>query len=179
MRQRQIIYASTIIVLGFFSDGSMRHGVEQYDNCHCAWDSLLPCAWLVLEQYDNWQVVFQRAVAFHAPPGEFHPPHELSNVGSTIIVLGEFQPKSLPGKLGSTIIITNHLNYKDYEKGYFDSRHRGGYARILREGSERIKFPRLLRGREVGAPRVHRVLPWQRGLAAASLLREHLGVLGR
>ena len=80
-----------------------------------AWNILGNCAWNILEQYDNWQVVLQGIVEIYTPLGEFHPPWSLRNLASTIIVLGEFQPKNCPNKLSSTIII-NHLNILDYER---------------------------------------------------------------
>lgn len=86
---------------------------EYYRNS--AWNILGNCAWNILEQYDNWQVVFPRAVAIHTPLGEFHPAWSLANLESTIIVLGNIQPKNCPIDLGSTII-TNHLNILDYER---------------------------------------------------------------
>lgn len=59
---------------------------EYYRNS--AWNILGNCAWNILEQYDNWQVVFPRAVAIHTPLGEFHPAWSVIDLESTIIVLG-------------------------------------------------------------------------------------------
>lgn len=59
---------------------------EYYRNS--AWNILERCAWDILEQYDNWQVFFQRAVAFHAPLGEFHLAWSVIDLESTKIVLG-------------------------------------------------------------------------------------------
>ena len=75
---------------------------EYYRNS--AWNILGNCAWNILEQYDNWQVVLQGAVEIHAPLGEFHTAWSLRNLESTIIVLGNIQPKNCPIDLGSTII---------------------------------------------------------------------------
>lgn len=75
---------------------------EYYRNS--AWNILERCAWDILEQYDNWQVVLQRNVAFHTPLGEFHPAWSAIDLESTIIVLGNIQPKNCPIDLGSTII---------------------------------------------------------------------------
>ncbi len=69
-----------------------------------AWNILWRYAWNILEQYDNWQVVLQGAVEIYAPLGEFHTPWSVSNLESTIIVLGVFQPKNCSFNLGSTII---------------------------------------------------------------------------
>ena len=69
-----------------------------------AWNILGNCAWNILEQYDNWKMVLQGAVAFHTPLGEFHPPWSLRDLESTKIVLGKFQPKNCSFNLGSTII---------------------------------------------------------------------------
>ena len=88
----------------FFSVRSVRAASWQYDNCRCAWYSLLPCAWLVLEQYDNWQMVLQGAVEIYAPLGEFHPPWIVRDLKSTIIVLGNIRLNSAWRNSGSTII---------------------------------------------------------------------------
>lgn len=75
---------------------------EYYRNS--AWNILGNCAWNILEQYDNWQVVLQRDVAIHTPLGEFHTAWSVRNLGSTKIVLGNIQPKNCSFNLGSTII---------------------------------------------------------------------------
>ena len=123
--------ASTIIVVcGYgtitkkYRYESKKHYLFKYDNCawiysdsssifnaskyeyyrDSAWNILWRYAWNILEQYDNWQVVFPRAVAIHTPLGEFHPPWSVRDLESTIIVLGVFQPKNCSFNLGSTII---------------------------------------------------------------------------
>jgi hypothetical protein len=69
-----------------------------------AWNYLGCSAWDILEQYDNWQVVFQRALACHITLGKFHTPYELRDIGSTIIVLGNIWLNSAWRNPGSTII---------------------------------------------------------------------------
>ena len=65
---------------------------SKYEYCHySAWNILGNCAWNILEQYDNWQMVLQRVVAFYAPLGEFHPSWSVRGLASTIIVLGFMQ----------------------------------------------------------------------------------------
>lgn len=86
---------------------------EYYRNS--AWNILGNSAWNILEQYDNWQMVLQRAVEIHTPLREFHTAWSVRNLESTIIVLGNIQPKNCSFNLGSTII-TNHLNILDYER---------------------------------------------------------------
>lgn len=61
----------------------------KYDNSpKCAWNSLWNSACIHLEQYDNWQMVLQRAVAIHAPLGKFRTAWSVRDLESTIIVLG-------------------------------------------------------------------------------------------
>ena len=61
---------------------------SKYEYCHySAWNILGNCAWNILEQYDNWQMVLQRTVAIHAPLGEFHPAWSVRGLASTIILL--------------------------------------------------------------------------------------------
>ena len=61
----------------------------KYEYCrNSAWNILGNCAWNILEQYDNWQMVLQGAVEIYAPLGEFHPAWSVRNLESTIIVLG-------------------------------------------------------------------------------------------
>ena len=92
-----------------YSECAGIHHASKYEYCHySAWNILGNCAWNILEQYDNWQVVFPRAVAFHTPLGKFHPAWSVTDLESTIIVLGNIQPKNCSFNLGSTII-TNQL----------------------------------------------------------------------
>lgn len=105
MKARQIIYSSTIIVLGFFSERAGIHHASKYEYYRdSAWNILGNSAWNILEKYDNWQMVLQGIVEIHAPLGEFDTPWSLRDLESTIIVLGKFQPKNCPIDLGSTII---------------------------------------------------------------------------
>ena len=72
-----------------YSDSSSIFNASKYEYYRdSAWNILWRYAWNILEQYDNWQVVFPRAVAFHAPLGEFHPPWSVRDLESTKIVLG-------------------------------------------------------------------------------------------
>ena len=81
------------------------HLLGKYDNSpECAWNSLRNSACVYLEQYDNWQVVFPRAVAIYAPLGEFHPAWSVTDLASTIIVLANIQLNSAWRNPGSTII---------------------------------------------------------------------------
>ena len=75
---------------------------EYYRNS--AWNILERCAWDILEQYDNWQVVLQRNVAFHTPLGEFHPAWSAIDLESKKIVLGNIQPKMCVATVTHTII---------------------------------------------------------------------------
>ena len=77
----------------------------KYEYCHySAWNILGNCAWNILEQYDNWQVVFPRAVEIYTPLGEFHTAWSFVNLESTKIVLGNIWLKSAWRNPGSTII---------------------------------------------------------------------------
>lgn len=59
--------------------------VQQYDNCRCAWNVLFLVLGIFLEQYDNWQMVFQGVVAFYAAPGKLPASPAWGTLGSTII----------------------------------------------------------------------------------------------
>lgn len=99
-----------------FSERAGIHHASKYEYYrNSAWNILGNCAWNILEQYDNWQVVFPRAVEIYAPLGEFHTAWSAIDLESTIIVLGNIQSKNCSFNLGSTII-TNHLNILDYER---------------------------------------------------------------
>lgn len=88
-----------------YSECSCSVVFSKYEYCHySAWNILGNCAWNILEQYDNWQVVLQGAVEIYAPLGEFHTAWSFVNLESTIIVLGNIQPKNCSFNLGSTII---------------------------------------------------------------------------
>lgn len=88
-----------------YSECSCSVVFSKYEYCHySAWNILGNCAWNILEQYDNWQVVLQRDVAIHAPLGEFHPAWSVTDLASTIIVLANIQLNSAWRNLGSTII---------------------------------------------------------------------------
>ena len=72
-----------------YSERSCSVVFSKYEYCHySAWNILGNCAWNILEQYDNWQVVLQRDVAIHAPLGEFHPSWSLRDLESTIMYTG-------------------------------------------------------------------------------------------
>lgn len=72
-----------------YSEFAGIHLLGKYDNSpECAWNSLRNSACVYLEQYEKGQVVFPRAVAIHAPLGEFHPPWSVRDLASTKIVLG-------------------------------------------------------------------------------------------
>lgn len=88
-----------------YSDSSSIFNASKYEYYrNSAWNILGNCAWNILEQYDNWQVVFPRAVEIYTPLGKFHPAWSVTDLESTIIVLGNIQPKNCPIDLGSTII---------------------------------------------------------------------------
>ena len=88
-----------------YSECSCSVVFSKYEYCHySAWNILGNCAWNILEQYDNWQVVFSRAVEIHTPLGEIHPAWSVRNLGSTKIVLGNIQLNSAWRNPGSTII---------------------------------------------------------------------------
>ena len=72
-----------------YSDSSSIFNASKYEYYRdSAWNILWRYAWNILEQYDNWQVVFPRAVAIHTPLGEFNPTWSVRDLESTIIVLG-------------------------------------------------------------------------------------------
>lgn len=72
-----------------FSERAGIHHASKYEYYRdSAWNILGNCAWNILEQYDNWQVVLQGAVEIYAPLGEFHPAWSVRDLESTIIVLG-------------------------------------------------------------------------------------------
>lgn len=99
-----------------YSERAGIHHASKYEYYRdSAWNILGHSAWDILEKYDNWQVVLQGIVAFYTPLGEFDTPWSVTDLESTIIVLGKFQPKNCSIYLGSTIII-NHLNILDYER---------------------------------------------------------------
>ena len=78
---------------------------SKYEYCHySAWNILGNSAWCILEQYDNWKVVLQGAVAIHAPLGEFNPAWSVRGLESTKIVLANIWLNSAWRNLGSTII---------------------------------------------------------------------------
>ena len=88
-----------------YSDIANIHLLGKYDNCaKCAWNSLRNSACVYLEQYEKGQVVFPRAVEIYTPLGKFHPAWSVTDLESTIIVLGNIQPKNCSYNLGSTII---------------------------------------------------------------------------
>lgn len=88
---------------------------SKYEYCHySAWNILGNCAWNILEQYDNWQVVFSRAVEIHTPLGKIHPAWSVRNLGSTKIVLGNIQLNSAWRNPGSTIMCCLLLTKTEY-----------------------------------------------------------------
>ena len=88
-----------------YSDSSSIFNASKYEYYRdSAWNILWRYAWNILEQYDNWKVVLQGAVAFYAPLGEFHPAWSVINLESTIIVLGNIWLNSAWRNPGSTII---------------------------------------------------------------------------
>ena len=65
------------------------HLLGKYDNSpECAWNSLWNHACIHLGQYEKGKVVFSRAVEIYTPLGEFHPAWSVTDLESTIIVLG-------------------------------------------------------------------------------------------
>lgn len=88
-----------------YSECSCSVVFSKYEYCHySAWNILGNSAWNILEQYDNWQMVLQRAVAIHAPLGKFRTAWSVRDLESTKIVLGNIQLNSAWRNPGSTII---------------------------------------------------------------------------
>lgn len=88
-----------------YSDIANIHLLGKYEYYrNSAWNILGNCAWNILEKYDNWQVVLQRAVAIHAPLGKFRTAWSVRDLESTKIVLGNIQLNSAWRNPGSTII---------------------------------------------------------------------------
>nr|DAQ38898.1 MAG TPA: hypothetical protein [Caudoviricetes sp.] len=72
-----------------YSECSCSVVFSKYEYCHySAWNILGNCAWNILEQYDNWQVVLPRAVEIYTPLGKFRTAWSVRDLESTKIVLG-------------------------------------------------------------------------------------------
>ena len=72
-----------------YSDIANIHLLGKYDNSpECAWNSLWNHACIHLGKYEKGKVVFSWAVEIYTPLGEFHPAWSVTDLESTIIVLG-------------------------------------------------------------------------------------------
>ena len=95
MKTRQIIYSSTIIVLGFIQTSPvflcLASTIILLNVLGILYGILLAYIW---GSTKKGQVVFSRAVEIYAPLGEFHPAWSVRDLESTKIVLGKFQPKN-------------------------------------------------------------------------------------
>lgn len=108
MKARQIIYSSTIIVLGFIQSVPafmcLASTIILLNVLGVLYGILLVYLWRSTI-IGRW--FFRELWKIYTPLGEFHPAWSVRDLKSTIIVLGKFQPKNCSFNLGSTINITN------------------------------------------------------------------------
>lgn len=88
MKARQIIYSSTIIVLGFIQASPIFICLASTIILLNVLGIFMGFCLRIFGAVRKGQVVFPRAVAIHTPLGEFHPSWSLRDLESTIIVLG-------------------------------------------------------------------------------------------